>query len=66
TLVPAGDARALADAVRAYLASPALRVEHGRRGRERALRDFAQEGIWAALHGEYTRLLRERGVEAGA
>jgi hypothetical protein len=29
------------------------------------LRDFAQEAIWAALHAEYVRLLRERGVEAG-
>jgi glycosyltransferase involved in cell wall biosynthesis len=64
TLVPVGDARALAEAVRAYLASPELRARHGSRGRERALRDFAQEGIWEALHGEYTRLLRERGVSA--
>lgn len=66
TLVPAGDARALAAAARAYLAAPALRAEHGSRGRERVLRDFAQEAIWRALHGEYTRLLRERGVKGGA
>ena len=66
TLVPVRDAQALAGAVRAYLASPHLRAEHGGRGRERALRDFAQEGIWNALYAEYVRLLRERGVEVAA
>lgn len=66
TLVPSRDAAALAGAVRTYLASPALRAEHGGRGRERALRDFAQEAIWAALHAEYLRLLLERGVEVDA
>jgi glycosyltransferase involved in cell wall biosynthesis len=66
TLVPPRDAGALAGAVRPYLASPALRSQHGRRGRERALRDFGQEAIWAALHAEYLRLLRERGVDVGA
>lgn len=64
TLVPAADAPALAGAVRAYLRDPALRAAHGRAGRERALRDFAQEAIWTALHAEYLRLLAARGVAA--
>ncbi|HYW06546.1 MAG TPA: glycosyltransferase family 4 protein, partial [Longimicrobium sp.] len=64
TLVPAADGVALAGAVRAYLRDPALRMAHGRAGRERALRDFGQEAIWTALHAEYLRLLTARGVTA--
>ncbi|HEX8431017.1 MAG TPA: glycosyltransferase, partial [Longimicrobium sp.] len=64
TLVPAADAPALAGAVRAYLRDPAMRIAHGRAGRERTLRDFAQEAIWTALHAEYGRLLAARGVTA--
>lgn len=67
TLVPVRDARALAGAVCAYLDSPVLRAEHGRRGRQRALRrEYAPEAVWDAVHAEYLRLLRERGVEVGA
>jgi glycosyltransferase involved in cell wall biosynthesis len=58
TLVPAGDARALGDAIRRYLSDPDLRRRHGAAGRERVLREFRQEVIWEALFREYTRLLR--------
>jgi glycosyltransferase involved in cell wall biosynthesis len=58
TLVPPGDARALADAVGRYLDDPDLRRRHGTAARERALRDFRQEVIWEALYREYQRLGR--------
>ena len=60
TLVPPRDAQALADAIQMYLNDPDLRREHGRAGRERALRDFRPETIWAATYEEYVRLLRKR------
>jgi glycosyltransferase involved in cell wall biosynthesis len=56
TLVPAADAPALADGLRAYLRDPSLRQAHGEAGRARVLRDFRREDIWAAIHGEYVRL----------
>jgi glycosyltransferase involved in cell wall biosynthesis len=62
TLVPPGDSAALADALRAYLADPALRREHGQAGRDRVLRDFRQEPIWESLYREYVRLLEEKGL----
>src|SRR4029453_4051494 len=52
TLVPVRDATALAAATRRYVDDPALRTAHGNAGRERVLRDFAQEVIWEALHAE--------------
>ena len=64
-LVPARDPEALAAAIRGYLADPALARRHGEAGRARALRDFQQEKMWAALEGFYRALLAERGV-AGA
>jgi glycosyltransferase involved in cell wall biosynthesis len=62
TLVPPGDAAALAAALERYLESAVLRESHGRAGRERVLREFAREAMWAALHAEYARLLEARGV----
>jgi len=58
TLVPPRDAAALAAAIRRYLDDPALRRAHGTAGRARVMRDFRQQDIWAAIHAEYTRLLR--------
>lgn len=61
-LVPPHDSTALTKAIRAYLEAPDLRSCHGRAGRERVLKDFAQETVWHALFDEYDRLLRERQV----
>jgi glycosyltransferase involved in cell wall biosynthesis len=57
TLIPARDAAALATALRRYLLDAELRRRHGRAGRQRVLRKFRQEDIWAALHAEYQLLL---------
>ena len=65
TLVPPGDAGALAAAVRLYVEQPQLGREHGRAGRERALRDFRPEAIWEGVYEEYRRLLRARGRGSG-
>jgi lipopolysaccharide/colanic/teichoic acid biosynthesis glycosyltransferase/glycosyltransferase involved in cell wall biosynthesis len=56
-LVDARDAASLADAIRAYLLSPALRLAHGRAGRERVLRDFRPEPIRRQSFDEYRRLV---------
>ena len=58
TLVPPGDAQALTAALRHYIQDPELRRSHGRAGRERVLREFQPEVIWASVHEEYRRLLR--------
>ena len=62
-LVPPRDERALGDAIRAYLRSGQLRLQHGQAGRARVLRDFRQEPIWDALYSEYVRLLQQAGLE---
>lgn len=66
TLVPVQDASALADAIASYLRDPLLRRRHGTAGRERVLREFAQEALWEALYGEYEHLLAARGLRAGS
>jgi len=60
-LVPPRDTDALIDALRAYLMSPRMRHLHGTAGRERVLRCFQQEAIWAAMYQEYARLLSNHG-----
>ena len=60
-LVPPRDTDALIDALRAYLMSPRMRHRHGTAGRERVLRCFQQEAIWAAMYQEYARLLSNHG-----
>ncbi len=62
TLVPAGDADKLADAVLRYLGDSELSRRHGRAARERVLRDFRPELIWSCLYDEYLRLLHEKGM----
>lgn len=57
TLVPAGDGRALAEALSAYLLNPALRRQHGEAGRARVLQDFRPETLWAEAVSLYERLL---------
>jgi glycosyltransferase involved in cell wall biosynthesis len=66
TLVPVRDAAALAAGLDRYLSDPGLRERHGRAAREMVLRNFLPETIWAALHHEYLRLLRERGLDIPA
>lgn len=56
-LVPVRDSVHLADAIRKLVASPDLRRELGRRGRERALAEFASERILAANLEVYRSLL---------
>jgi glycosyltransferase involved in cell wall biosynthesis len=48
-LVPARDATVLESALARYLRDPDLRRRHGSAGRERVLRDFRPEVLWAAL-----------------
>ena len=66
TLVPVGDASALADALAAYLSDASLRRRHGEAGRARVCRDFQQERLWASLFAEYERLLATRTAAAPA
>jgi glycosyltransferase involved in cell wall biosynthesis len=63
-LVPVKDAEALAAAMSTYLSDRGLRTRHGVAGRERALRLFEPQAIWAALYEEYRRLLCERSVQS--
>jgi glycosyltransferase involved in cell wall biosynthesis len=61
TLVPPGDAPALAEAVHTYLEDPGLRQRHGRAGRAWVRRAFQPQAIWESLYQEYLRLLRDKG-----
>lgn len=62
TLVSPRDAAMLTDAIRQYLARPAVRRSHGAAGRIRVLREFRQERIWQAACDEYVQLLESRGL----
>jgi len=62
TLVPARDATALTEALRAYLIDPELRRRHGDAARTRVVRDFDQERIWSALHLEYLEQAARAGL----
>jgi lipopolysaccharide/colanic/teichoic acid biosynthesis glycosyltransferase len=64
TLVAARDATALAAAIGAYLADPALRHAHGAAGRARVLTEFRCETIWEAMASEYACLWRDRSCHA--
>jgi glycosyltransferase involved in cell wall biosynthesis len=61
TLVPPGNAQALADALSTYLSSPELRRTHGAAGRDRVRRDFARRDMWEALADLYDALMPPRG-----
>jgi glycosyltransferase involved in cell wall biosynthesis len=61
-LVPPRDAKALADALAAYLGDPQLRRTHGIAARQRVLAEFRQETVWQELHEEYSRLLEKQGI----
>jgi len=57
TLVPAGDAEALAGALGRYVDDADLREAHGRAGRTRVETSFRRERIWEALAGVYDELI---------
>ncbi|HEX8272052.1 MAG TPA: glycosyltransferase family 4 protein [Longimicrobiaceae bacterium] len=59
-LVEARDAAALEEALRGYVADPALRAAHGRAARRHVVESFGQEVIWEALDGVYRELLARR------
>ena len=59
-LVPAQDAKALADALRIYLSNSDLRRRHGTSGRLRVLRDFNPADMSEAIYQEYLRLLHDK------
>jgi glycosyltransferase involved in cell wall biosynthesis len=63
TLVPSGDAAALAAAIESYLLDPGLARRHGNAGRERVLHLFRPEDLWHALGETYAKLLRRADVE---
>ena len=62
TLVPAGDAPALAAAIRAYLTDPALARAHGLAGRARVLADFSPARIWSEQLTQYRELVRAASI----
>lgn len=58
TLVPVGDATALAAGIRRYITDAHLRAQHGNAARERVLQDYRPEDLWRATLGEYESLCR--------
>jgi glycosyltransferase involved in cell wall biosynthesis len=56
-LVPAGDARALADAIGRLVSDPGLRARLGAAGRRLVLERYSGARVAAALEGHYTRLV---------
>jgi len=66
TLVPSHSSAALHAAIQRYLDQPELRHQHGQAGRDRVLREFRPEAIWADLLREYTALLDAQGGAASA
>ncbi len=61
TLVPTGEAVPLGQAICSYLADPELRRRHGEAGRERVVREFRSELVWAAWERFYRRAIQSRG-----
>lgn len=62
TLVPPRDPLALARAIQAYLASPALRAAHGAAGRRRVERMFDGRLVRRAQLAFYDEILRRYGL----
>ena len=63
TLVPARDGGSLAEALATYLREPQLRQQHGLAARERVLREFRSERLWAALAEVYEELVPSKHAE---
>jgi glycosyltransferase involved in cell wall biosynthesis len=60
-VVPPGDAKALAAALRRYLRDPELRASHGAAGLERCLEKFTADHVGPELEALCNRLLERRG-----
>jgi glycosyltransferase involved in cell wall biosynthesis len=59
------DSHALAEAMRHYIADPALRERHGKAGRERVERAFRREIIWEGQAALYQDMLAQRRGKSG-
>jgi glycosyltransferase involved in cell wall biosynthesis len=66
TLVPPGDAKALANALEQYVTSADLRRQHGAAGRARVAASFRQEVLWEALYQRYLDFVRQAGSRVPA
>jgi glycosyltransferase involved in cell wall biosynthesis len=64
TLIEAGSAAAIVEAVSRYVESPALRQQHGKAGRHFVVKTFRRERVWAELHARYVKLAENKGVGA--
>lgn len=62
-LVPPADAEALAEAMARLARDPQVARDMGRRGRERAERDFSLTRMTEAYVALYRKLLKERGID---
>ena len=58
-VVQAGDGNALVEAIRRYLADPALAAAHGRNGREHVCKNFPLENEVRGINAVYDRVWRE-------
>jgi len=65
-LVPVGDARALAGALKKVIEDPGMAAALGSAGRERVVRQFWRERVWEALEQQYAGMLEEKGLFAKA
>jgi glycosyltransferase involved in cell wall biosynthesis len=61
-LFSVGDVAALTEAVARLISDKALAGKLAHAGRDRIKHEFRQEQVWEALHREYLRLLRNRGL----
>lgn len=60
TLVPPGDAQALAGAIARYVSDPDLRHRHGSAGRERVSQEFQPDVLRSHLRAVYKSLITEK------
>lgn len=61
-LVPPRDSQKLAGALETLITKPELRRKMGLAARERVLRDFRPESLWAVIYQIYVNLLNQRGL----
>ena len=59
-LVPVGDARALAGALKKVIEDPEMAAALGSAGRERVVREFCRQRVWEALEQQYAGTLERR------